>query len=210
MHRLMVCEKWRRARLRLVHPVSRNVAMRVFGMMAMVWGAVPVRRVDASSLNVTSRTQWTPFSMAPQCPPQDLTEGFGVCFSWGEAGDAVGDLFGAPLPVEVTDVADDTENLGCIRKVDRRVGGDGRGTQDAFFGAAMSSRVLGGEIGRGRGQHPRRSGQQARVARLDRHEVVLACGTGEVCGGFVLGVQGIDGDNTPRSGPLRPPGWRVR
>ena len=42
-------------------------------------------------------------------PPQDLTEGFGVCFSWGEAGDAVGDLFGAPLPVEVTDVADDTE-----------------------------------------------------------------------------------------------------
>jgi hypothetical protein len=87
------------------------------------------------------------------------------------------------------------------------------GTQDAFFGAAMSSRVfgvLGGEIGRGPGQHPRRSGQQARVVRLDRHEVVRACGTEEVCGGFVLSVQGIDGDNTPRSGPLRPPGWRVR
>ena len=68
-----------------------------------------MRRVDASSLNVTSRTQWTPFSMAPQCPRRISPRVLGVCFSWGEAGDAVGDLFGAPLPVEVTDVADDTE-----------------------------------------------------------------------------------------------------
>jgi hypothetical protein len=35
-------------------------------MIAIVCGAVPARRVEASSLKVVSRTQWVLFSMAPQ------------------------------------------------------------------------------------------------------------------------------------------------
>ena len=38
-HRLMVCEKWRRAFLRLFHPATRNAAMRVL-RMAIACGAV--------------------------------------------------------------------------------------------------------------------------------------------------------------------------
>jgi hypothetical protein len=36
----------------------------------------------------------------------------------------VRDLFGAALPVEAADVADDAEDLGGVWEVDRCVGGD--------------------------------------------------------------------------------------
>ncbi len=37
-------------------------------MIAIAWGAVPVCRVEASSLKVVSRIQWILLSMAPKCP----------------------------------------------------------------------------------------------------------------------------------------------
>jgi len=54
---------------------------------------------------------------------QELGEAGSVGVVRGEAGDAVGDFFAATLPVEVTDVADDAEELGGVGEVDRRRGG---------------------------------------------------------------------------------------
>lgn len=47
------------------HPASRNTAMRVLRTITIACGAVPVRRVDASSLKVVSRpsgscSRWRP------------------------------------------------------------------------------------------------------------------------------------------------------
>ena len=44
-------------------------------------GAVPVRRVEASSLKVVSRTQWILFSMAPQCPRRSSPSSGAVALS---------------------------------------------------------------------------------------------------------------------------------
>ena len=123
-HQLMPCEKWRRAFLRLVHPANRNAAMMVLRMIAMACGAVPARRVDLSSLKggvahpVESDLDGTPVVA------QQLGEVLTCGVVGGEAGDAVRDLFGAALPVEAADVADDAEDLGGVWEVDRCVGGD--------------------------------------------------------------------------------------
>ncbi len=51
----------------LVQPVRRRKLIAVFRMVAMTWGALPVRIWERSSSKVTSRHQWIRFSM-PQCP----------------------------------------------------------------------------------------------------------------------------------------------
>lgn len=56
----------------------------------MTWGAVPVRTVEVSSANVTSRTQWVQFSI-DQWPRVGAQDG-GGSGAGGHAGDAVGDL----------------------------------------------------------------------------------------------------------------------
>jgi hypothetical protein len=58
---------WRAARRSaaalLTYPARRRMLMTRFLSVAMTWGPVPVRAVEASSPKVTSRTQWSWFSI---------------------------------------------------------------------------------------------------------------------------------------------------
>ena len=166
-HRLAAWAKWRRACLRLVHPVSRNAATRVL-RIAMAWGAVPVRRVEVSSLKVTSRTQWILFPMAPLVPAQEFSQLGGVSPVRCQAGGAAGDFLGAALVIEAADVADDPEQLGGVGEVDRHLVGHRYGALDTFLGAAVASVVLGvlDEVGPRSGQCLLRGGEQARLIVL--------------------------------------------
>jgi hypothetical protein len=101
----------------------------------------------------------------------------------------VGDFLAAALVVEAADVADDPEQLGGVGEVDAHLWGHRDGAQDAFFGAAVASVVLGvlDEVGCRSGQRLLCGGQQARLIRLDRHDVVGVLDADEVFGGGALG-----------------------
>ena len=131
-------------------------------MIAMAWGAVPVRRVEASSWKVTSHPVDLVFDGAP-VPAQQFAQVGGGGPVRCQAGGAVGDLLGAALVVEAADVADDPEQLGGVGEVDAHLVGHRDGAQDAFFGAAVASVVFGvlDEVGCRSGQCLLCGGQQA-------------------------------------------------
>lgn len=113
-------------------------------------------------MKVVSRTQW---SCSRWRPSGRGAAGLGGGCGRGrfEAADAVGDLFEATLPVQAAEVADDAEDLGGVREVNRHLAGYRRGAHDARFGAARALGVFGvlGEVGcwaRQRGGGPRPAG----------------------------------------------------
>jgi hypothetical protein len=107
-------------------------------MAAMTYGPVPVRAVQASLPKVTSRTQWSWFSIFQW--PRTHGELAGAGLGRGQTGDRVAGL-GAPFPAAgPTGAAGDLDGLSGVWE--RQPGGDRNRLDEAAFDAAVGAAVL--------------------------------------------------------------------
>jgi hypothetical protein len=119
-------------------PARRRMLMTRLRMAAMTYGPVPVRAVQASLPKVTSRTQWSWFSIFQW--PRTHGELAGAGLGRGQTGDRVAGL-GAPFPAAgPTGAAGDLDGLSGVWE--RQPGGDRNRLDEAAFDAAVGAAVL--------------------------------------------------------------------
>lgn len=110
----------------LVAPASLWTLIARLRRLAMTWAAFPARTGERSSSKVTSRTQWSRFSI-PQWPANVVGELGGADLVCGQRRDEEDVLSGAATCSLVVAVPGEAHCLLDVRKVDPLLCGLGRG-----------------------------------------------------------------------------------
>ena len=114
-----------------------------------------------------------------------------------QGGDAVDDLLGRGLAVQVEGIAANAHDLGGVREIDAVGAGDPDGAADDPAVAAVGGSVVRCSAA-ARADLVIDGALQAGLVALDGQQVVRFAFPGDISGGVMLGVGGVGGDHPYR------------